>query len=483
MANLEFKTSNNSAENVDCERTDFTVSEGGMNRKCGHDEDFESTECRTTNHVENHSGSTSFEMSVFNLSNAIIGSGLLGLSYAMANTGIVPFMFLLISVTLMSLYSIHLLLQISVVTDSVVYETLGQLAFGKPGKFTVFGSTSLQNTGAILSYLFIVKNELPHVIKSFIVQENFDEWYVSGDILVVFVTLIIILPLCLFKNLGYLGYTSGFSLVCMIFFLIVVMYKKTQLPCPLVLTNSSNFSCTTMCKPKSFVWNNKTVYALPTVAFAFVCHPSVLPIYSELKKRTCRNMQVVSMISFTSMFIMYLLTALFGYLTFYGSVKEELLSSYPVDGDKIILLVRLAVIIAVILTVPVLLFTVRSSIILLLYKGKFSWPRHLTITCLLLVASNVLVIYIPSIKDVFAVIGSTSANMLIFILPASIYLKLVTNESQSSWQKILVMAFLTVGIMFMLITVPLIFVEWNQRSHNNTITDSCSGVTLTPITG
>ncbi|KAK2504996.1 hypothetical protein MC885_004465 [Smutsia gigantea] len=37
-------------------------------------------------------GKTSFGMSVFNLSNAIMGSGILGLAYAMANTGVVLFL-------------------------------------------------------------------------------------------------------------------------------------------------------------------------------------------------------------------------------------------------------------------------------------------------------------------------------------------------------------------------------------------------------
>lgn len=34
----------------------------------------------------------------------------------------------------------------------------------------------------------------------------------------------------------------------------------------------------------SEILSEQTVYALPTIAFAFVCHPSVLPIYSELKE-------------------------------------------------------------------------------------------------------------------------------------------------------------------------------------------------------
>lgn len=43
-------------------------------------------------HLGQFEGKTSFGMSVFNLGNAIMGSGILGLAYAMANTGIVLFM-------------------------------------------------------------------------------------------------------------------------------------------------------------------------------------------------------------------------------------------------------------------------------------------------------------------------------------------------------------------------------------------------------
>lgn len=44
-------------------------------------------------------GKTSFGMSVFNLSNAIMGSGILGLAYAMSNTGIVLFLWVCYTVS------------------------------------------------------------------------------------------------------------------------------------------------------------------------------------------------------------------------------------------------------------------------------------------------------------------------------------------------------------------------------------------------
>uniref|UniRef100_A0A673KEU9 Sodium-coupled neutral amino acid transporter 4-like n=1 Tax=Sinocyclocheilus rhinocerous TaxID=307959 RepID=A0A673KEU9_9TELE len=250
---------------------------------------------------EYHPGHTSFGMSVFNLSNAIMGSGILGLSFAMANTGIILF---------------------------------------------------------------------------------------------------------------NLGKTFGFSLSCMVFFLGVLIYKKTILPCPLPFfyQHESNMSVNgsealglyslqnasalayisdaqpdphapvldplhsavqftphpddhqDMCTPKYFVFNSQTAYTLPILAFAFVCHPEVLPIYSELKDRSRRKMQTVSNLSILAMLVMYLLSALFGYLTFYDHVEAELLHTFTkvYKFDTMLLLVRLAVLTAVTLTVPIVLFPVSN---------------------------------------------------------------------------------------------------------------------------
>ncbi|KAG9469190.1 hypothetical protein GDO78_021069 [Eleutherodactylus coqui] len=311
---------------------------------------------------------------------------------------------LLISVTLLSIYSINLLLKCS------------------------------QET-AMLSYLFIVKNELPNVIKFLLGMEDTSPWYLDGRFLLVVVTVGIILPLCLLKNLGYLGYTSGFSLTCMFFFLVVVIYNKFKIPCPYesingTLSSPQNATVEEQCTPKYFTFNSKTAYALPTLAFAFVCHPSVLPIYSELRDRTQKKMQLVSQISFFSMFLMYFLTAIFGYLTFYDKVESELLGTYSDKKDVLLLTVRLAVIIAVILTVPVLFFTVRSSLFELARKTKYKFWQHLLVTIILLIIIDLLVIFIPTMKDIFGAIGATSANMLIFILPSMLYLK-ITNGNDA----------------------------------------------------
>uniref|UniRef100_A0A8K9UJA9 Solute carrier family 38 member 5a n=1 Tax=Oncorhynchus mykiss TaxID=8022 RepID=A0A8K9UJA9_ONCMY len=379
-------------------------------------------------------GKTSFGMSIFNLSNAIMGSGILGLAYAMSNTGI----------TILT----RLCVCVCVLSGIRAYEQLGHRAFGQPGKVLAGSIITMHNIGAMSSYLFIVKSELPLVMQAFLgLKDNTGEWYLDGKYLIIIVSVIIVFPLSLMRHLGYLGYTSGFSLSCMVFFLISVIL--------FVVLNHLIHG----------LFYFQTAYTIPILAFAFVCHPEVLPIYTELRDATKKRMQTVANISILAMFVMYGLTAIFGYLTFFGGVDSELLHTYiKVDPlDTLILCVRMAVLVAVTLTVPVVLFPIRRALLQLLFPEKpFHWAHHISIAVCLLVIVNLLVIFVPTIRDIFGVIGATSAPSLIFILPGIFYIRIVPEETEplKSIPKIMAACFAALGFVFMVMSTSFIILDW-----------------------
>ena len=96
--------------------------------------------------------------------------------------------------------------------------------------------------------MYIIKNQLPSVIWTIAcpLDENGNtpckdlqdpdlEWYFNGDIIVIVVVLLVVVPLASLKSIEFLGYTSGFSISCMVFFtiIIVVKYFKKLEQCPL----------------------------------------------------------------------------------------------------------------------------------------------------------------------------------------------------------------------------------------------------------
>ncbi|XP_009952601.1 PREDICTED: sodium-coupled neutral amino acid transporter 3-like, partial [Leptosomus discolor] len=197
-----------------------------------------------------------------------------------------------------------------------------------------------------------------------------------------------------------------------------------------------------------------------------------------------KKMQCISNISIMVMYLMYFLAALFGYLTFYGRVESELLHTYnKVDPfDVLILCVRVAVLTAVTLTVPIVLFPVRRAIQQMVFQGKdFSWIRHVTIAVVLLTFINLLVIFAPSILGIFGLIGATSAPCLIFIFPAIFYIRIMPKDKEPlrSTPKILAACFALLGVLFMIMSLSFIIIDWSLARRDPT--GPALGGTLAPV--
>uniref|UniRef100_A0A8C4GXR3 Solute carrier family 38 member 6 n=1 Tax=Dicentrarchus labrax TaxID=13489 RepID=A0A8C4GXR3_DICLA len=399
-----------------------------------------------------HHQGASFASSVFNLINAIMGSGILGLAYAMASTGIVGFCILLIVVSTLAAYSIHLLLTLCDQTENTFSEAF----------FSFLPS-------AMSSYLFILKSELPAAIDSFLSTDSTgNAWYEDGRLLLILVTLCVVLPLSILPKIGFLGYTSSIAFFFMLYFAVVIVVKKWSIPCPLphnVTTLSGTFQVTTTTSV-SFYFCPRSAYAIPTMAFSFLCHTAILPIYCELDRPTKSRMQNVTNVSIGLSFLLYLISAVFGYLTFYAHVNSELLLGYDtyMPRDIMVMTVRLAILLSVLLTVPLIHFPARKAVILLLFGGRpFSWLIHIIATLGILGVVLLMAIFVPDIRNVFGVVGSTTSSCLLFVFPGIFYLK-ISNRSLRSFDSIGALLLVVFGLIMGLISFSIIVITWVQDS-------------------
>nr|XP_030711020.1 probable sodium-coupled neutral amino acid transporter 6 isoform X2 [Globicephala melas] len=389
----------------------------------------------------------SFGFSVFNLMNAIIGSGILGLAYVMAHTGILGFSFLLLIVALLASYSVHLLLSLCIQTAVTSYEDLGLFAFGLPGKMVVAGTIIIQNIGAMSSYLLIIKTELPAAISEFLSGDHSGSWYLDGETLLIIICVAIVFPLALLPKIGFLGYTSSLSFLFMVFFALVIS------------------NATDACKPKLFHFSKESAYAIPTMAFSFLCHTSILPIYCELQRPSKKRMQNVTNTAIALSFLIYFISALFGYLTFYDSVASELLQGYSkyLPHDVVVMTVKLCILFAVLLTVPLIHFPARKALMMMFFSNfPFSWIRHSLITIALNIIIVLLAIYVPDIRNVLGVVGSSTSTCLIFVFPGLFYLKL-SREDFLSWKKLGAFVLLIFGILVGNFSLALIIFNWINK--------------------
>lgn len=135
-----------------------------------------------------------------------------------------------------------------------------------------------------------------------------------------------------------------------------------------------------------------------------------------------------------------------------------LMYSYVDSADVMTLIVRLTVLFAVILTVPLTHFPARKALTFILYPDRpFTWAKHLGIMGFLLTFINILVIFVPSIREVFGIIGATASTMLVFILPSVFYLKLDKRPLTAPKKiSVICMALLGLGLMIQTLTVIIV---------------------------
>ncbi|XP_033029760.1 probable sodium-coupled neutral amino acid transporter 6 isoform X3 [Lacerta agilis] len=372
------------------------------------------------------SSGASFGFSVFNLMNAIMGSGILGLAYAMAKTGILGFSVLLLIVAILASYSVFLLLTMCIHT-------------AVSGHSLAFSDSSPRLLLLVFRFL------LACTLKC---------W----------TELLLLMKILVSSHLAHLErfLWPAQSLYRMS----EVIIKKWSIPCPLPPKLAMEFSqvsnSTEDCKAALFNFSAESAYAIPTMAFSFLCHTSVLPIYCELQSPSKSRMQKVANTGISLSFLVYFVSALFGYLTFYDHVDSELLQGYStyLPHDTVIMTVKLGILFAVLLTVPLIHFPARKAVMMVFFSHlPFSLMCHILVTLALNATVFLIAMYVPDIRHLFGVVGSTTSTCLLFIYPGLFYLK-ISTEDFISRQKLGACALLVLGLLFGIVSLVLIIYDW-----------------------
>ncbi|KAG8511785.1 putative sodium-coupled neutral amino acid transporter 6 [Galemys pyrenaicus] len=298
------------------------------------------------------------------------------------------------------------------------------------------------------SYLFIIKTELPAAISEFLSGDHSGSWYLDEQTLLIIICVGIVFPLALLPKIGFLGYTSSLSFFFMVFFALVIS------------------NATDDCKPKLFHFSKE------------------------------KRMQNVTNTAIALSFLIYFVSALFGYLTFYDKVASELLQGYSkyLPHDFVVMTVKLCILFAVLLTVPLIHFPARKALMMMFFSNfAFSWIPHFLVTLALNIIIVLLAIYVPDIRNVFGLVGkfsiskgpynkmdktfvqshhslffprllkgSSTSTCLIFVFPGLFYLKL-SREDFLSWKKFGACVLLIFGILVGSFSFALIIFDWINK--------------------
>ena len=418
-----------------------------------------------------------FANSTFVVMNAIMGSGLLALPYAAKSSGIVLFLILMTIMAGCADFAIHLLLKCCDKYGVTSYEEVGQKAFGRRGNMAAAATIMLQNLGGMTGDLVIVGDLLPKVMTNcFGVDKH--SLVANREFLMCLVTAVLVLPVACLRRIGFIGYSSTVAISLMVCFAIAVIVQSFEFTCADTKASGQvTKDATLTCEYDYFHVGMNTFFVLPTIAFSFVCHTTVLPAYAELKERSKQRMQRVSHTAIFICWTVYGLTAIFGYLSFGSSAvvngklvrddehatEANLFDSFSdYDPKSRICVLRFLILLSFALIVPLLNYPARKSAIFIINKGKSAETSSgifYTLTFSYIGVVLMLALFIPNIKVVFGLVGSTTSVTLMFLLPGIFYLKLMPGKlsSREKWPAV---AHVTFGLLVMFVSLGGIFAKF-----------------------
>jgi sodium-coupled neutral amino acid transporter 11 len=377
-----------------------------------------------------------------NLVNAIVGAGIIGIPYAIRESGFVIGLLLLVLVSyftdkslrmIVNLASFHPVLKnLGVLT----FEDLMSIPFGRWGSRFILASMFILAYGAMVAYLLIVKDTIPTVF-------GLGNSFVEREVVMTVCSLVIMVPLSMLRDISQLAFTSLLSVIADVVLIVIVLIHA---PVKESVSDAGGFG-----QVLKDNWVNGRVFiGLGVLSTAMACQHSAFLISGSLEDPTADRWAKVTHRSLFTAGGLSALLGVFGYLGYLSGTRGDILlnmdeDSSAVNGARTLLAITMF------FTYPMESFVARHVIVQLFFSGNMDntsvgqngeqvperktcgcLGRREKVTFLLYLAVLVPALIVDDLGPVLSLTGSLGASCIAYIAPGLVYLGM-NGEAFLEW--------------------------------------------------
>ncbi|KAL7532832.1 hypothetical protein ACHAXR_005742 [Thalassiosira sp. AJA248-18] len=366
-----------------------------------------------------------------NLVNAIIGAGIVGIPFAIKETGLVAGVLLVILSAILTEKSLRVLIDTAKHVDVPSYEMLFESTYGSFGFYFISINMLIMGYGGCLSYLTIIKDTLPVLLG---VEKG--DLGMERAILTVS-TMAIILPISMQRDMADLAKTSKISVIFQITMVIVVVFF-----CPVASSVEANGGLQQIAFHDSA--KGSTIFiGLGVISFAFVCQHSAFIVAGSLERPTKKRWARATSRALTLCVILEVAIGIVGYLAFLDSTEGDILNNFlDVGGQDMKRAANLArglLCTTMFFVYPMDSFVCRHVLVVLFFEGRRAHEgddatvlsrrdRRVAITLIVYLSSLIPALMVDNVGSVLAVTGTIGASCLAYIGPGLIYMAVYGKE-------------------------------------------------------
>ena len=376
-------------------------------------------------------GTATIPNEVFNLVKSIVGAGVLSLPWGVAVYGnapsaIFPAVLCITVMGICSAYTFGLIGRICQRTQTTSYSDAWNVAVGKKYSALIAFSCFIDCFAGNLSYSMILADTIKNLCASC-------GYAITRTNALLSVTSLVLVPLCLLKNLNSLAPFSLVGIIGMLYttfamglryftkaYAVGGAYYATQLTPPVFGTAGAAAALSPSALILACMLSN-----------AYIAHFNAPKFLNELKNNTMSRFHQVIAWSFGTAITLYGLITAFGYLTFGGASNGLILNNYS-NKDIIASLSRIAVAISITFSYPLIFVGCRDGILDLFNIKERSNALLNQVTLSVLGIITIMASQLTDLGLVASIGGATFGTALVFVYPIIMFLKLQTKRTKET---------------------------------------------------
>mmetsp|Transcript_9911 Transcript_9911/g.14929 ORF Transcript_9911/g.14929 Transcript_9911/m.14929 type:complete len:546 (+) Transcript_9911:206-1843(+) len=301
-----------------------------------------------------------------NLVNSIVGAGIIGIPYALRESGLIAGLFLLLLVAWLTDKSLKIIVGLASFhpklknRDVSTFEDLASYPFGNFGSKFILLNMFVMAYGAMVAYLLIIKDTIPSVLG---IENRFER-----TLIMIATSITIMLPLSMQRDMASLSFTSLISVLADV---VLVGFITAYSPIKDTVEEAGGFVEVL----KQDAVNPTLFIGLGILSTAMACQHSAFIVSGSLENKTMSRWSKVTGFSIGISAILCAILGVSGYLGFLeeteGDVLNNFQDSFAAHGARILLAITMF------FTYPMESFVARHVLVQLFHNGDLD-GRDLT---------------------------------------------------------------------------------------------------------
>ena len=389
---------------------------------------------------------------IFALSSIALGPGAYSLPIRCTQLGLVWFIAFLIIAAFVTYWSMSGLIKAARKVKGEDYSPSVKALIGKPSAIAIDVTIILYLIGVFIQYQVIIYSLIGRTIYEFFgdknIYENFEKYEEEvwdTAILkypIMFGIILLVMPLCLLKNISKMRFASFFGICAYIYCILVIVIQ-----CPWFLkyyldnykeddpsTHANWFNI-----GKGFTKDLYFFTGVATVFFAYECHTGAFPVYKNLKNHTEERINKLYFRSLCLDIAVYILISISGFITAPLNPKSLIIfrENLVFKNDIFMIIAKIALACNLFLSLPANYAGYRQSFFIFFFgTDEIDNKRNLIVTiCSLLISTLVGAVY-KNILNYISFLGGFCCSIINFLIPGTMII-IGSEEKFSSPKNIL----------------------------------------------